>query len=378
MKRISAQRALEKESLRQKEEQMEENLRRLVADSIKLPPLNHQQDDVAEELVHERFSFDETPNVCNEIVEILPNFEDELISSEDTEHGLKSDFLQDFMVLDKRNTVLHDNKRNLIVRDVNLVQTAQHQLPLSESIEMYWRAYKYFNSLVEPILDKETVERLLTVAACYKETDCVTELQKIVAKIPKNSYLILKSIIYHFARLGTMSDARSLFSLGTVFGSALFRTKNFNPQLRVRSRLPDGDNNSFTSLENHLGLTINDSFSELSEECPEAVIPGYRKPREEEADQDNRIDDDFYKKLIISNTSLTQRKSVIYESGKHKNLSGSAKKEFVYELDSKFLSKLEMSRQLFQSLLCNAISDECISMLVRNCDKIFIYNTHSK
>lgn len=135
-------------------------------------------------------------------------------------------FMKDFMRLDSLSTVDHENKRNAKLRDLDLVQKPLYKLSLAEAIDIYWRCYKYFNSLEAPILDKESIEKLLTVAACYKPPEAVYELQKVVAKIPKTSYLILKSICLHFYRLSMFSDASALFSIGTVFGPCLFRTTN--------------------------------------------------------------------------------------------------------------------------------------------------------
>ena len=133
----------------------------------------------------------------------------------------------------------------------------------------------------------------------------------------------------------------------------------------------DDSEGSYNSMENLLELSLMESYSELSENPPERVIPGYKKP--EIIEDTERIDSEYYKKLIISNTSLAQRKS-IYQSGTRQSSPPQAE-EIVYVLDSKFLSKYQMAKQLFQSRLCNDINDECISILVQNCEEIFLFNT---
>jgi hypothetical protein len=99
-------------------------------------------------------------------------------------------------------------------------------MTLSESIEIFWRSYKYLNSLEDPILDKESVGKILYAAACFKGEEVVVELQKVVARMPKASFLILKSTVNHFARLGSYAGGRVRDTLGSVFGSAMFRTTN--------------------------------------------------------------------------------------------------------------------------------------------------------
>jgi hypothetical protein len=99
-------------------------------------------------------------------------------------------------------------------------------MTLGDSIEIFWRSYKYLNSLEDPILDKESIGKILNAAAYCKGDEAVTEMRKVVARMPKASFLILKSTVSHFARLGTFTGGRVKETLGAVFGSAMFRTAN--------------------------------------------------------------------------------------------------------------------------------------------------------
>jgi hypothetical protein len=163
---------------------------------------------------------------CDDLGSLMARMRNEVVSSEDTERGLKMDFLNDVLTIDKRSTIVHDNSRNHLFRDLDLQQKPQEPISLKDSVEIFWRSYKYFNSIEEPIIDSEIVGKLLYSTAMFSGDEAAAELQKVIARIPKAPFLILKSTICHFARMGSLVGGRINETLGAVFGASMFRTTN--------------------------------------------------------------------------------------------------------------------------------------------------------
>lgn len=139
---------------------------------------------------------------------------------------------------------------------------------------------------------------------------------------------------------------------------------------------------SCDSLENLMDLNQDSiASSDNSLEASKVlVIPGYKPDEQEE----NIISDEFYDDLLSVNSTAagsrrnTQKPSSRINTARSNRGKSARRDEEVFELDSKFLTKHGMANMIFQNDLCNDINAECLSVLVKNAEKIFSWNTNNQ
>ncbi|KAJ3388841.1 hypothetical protein HDU92_001329 [Lobulomyces angularis] len=302
--------------------------------------------------------------ICSHLYDKI---EDDTINTADSEHGLKCSFLEDFIALDKREGQLLENQRNRIIRSSDFLDTEVEELNPQQILDMVWRGYKYLNSLEAPVLESQTVHNILSLAACYNYNmdDCTVEIKKVVAKLPRQSFVVLKAIIAHFKRLSAMSNTDITKGLGSLFGPILLPRLNFKPK-NISVIKIETENCSMNSLENLNSLSTKQSYSSLSEKSVHlnsnsvlSEIPGIEK---------------FPLSRVRSPLPLLVRDSLTTNRSQKILLTTV---ENITEIDTQFLTKRQVFAELYLTELALCSSATCLELMIKSFSSTFAFNTYN-
>ncbi|ORY45499.1 DEAD-domain-containing protein [Rhizoclosmatium globosum] len=121
----------------------------------------------------------------------------------------------------------YENYWDMRVRDINVIP--KHLIKpftMEETVGMAWQMYSYLRSIGQPLFPEELGRMLLVII----ETDWATqdklfEIQKLFGKLPKEIFLVLKSMLTHLCRLSvSMKQDPHLFRpLSNIFAGIMFR-----------------------------------------------------------------------------------------------------------------------------------------------------------
>ncbi|KAI9342275.1 hypothetical protein BDR26DRAFT_859488 [Obelidium mucronatum] len=142
-------------------------------------------------------------------------------------HCLRTQFVKDFAVLEDRAVKEYQNFWDMRVRNTDIVaHFSLKPYSLAETTQMAWQSYKFLRSLENPIFEYDVAKRLLIVVETdWSMQDKLFEIQKMVAKLPKETFLILKSTLTHLCRICVVqkSDHHLFRPLSNVFAPVMMR-----------------------------------------------------------------------------------------------------------------------------------------------------------
>ncbi|KAJ3222001.1 hypothetical protein HK099_002818 [Clydaea vesicula] len=274
---------------------------------------------------------------------------------------------ENFIALDIREGQLLENQRNRIIRSSDFLDTEVEELNPQQILDMVWRGYKYLNSLEAPVLESQTVHNILSLAACYNYNmdDCTVEIKKVVAKLPRQSFVVLKAIIAHFKRLSAMSNTDITKGLGSLFGPILLPRLNFKPK-NISVIKIETENCSMNSLENLNSLSTKQSYSSLSEKSVHlnsnsvlSEIPGIEK---------------FPLSRVRSPLPLLVRDSLTTNRSQKILLTTV---ENITEIDTQFLTKRQVFAELYLTELALCSSATCLELMIKSFSSTFAFNTYN-
>ncbi|KAJ3021489.1 UNVERIFIED_CONTAM: hypothetical protein HDU68_009606 [Siphonaria sp. JEL0065] len=143
------------------------------------------------------------------------------------QHAYRTTFINDFTELEKRAVKEYENYWDMRVRDINVIP--KHLIKpftMEETTNMAWDMYSYLRSIGQPLFHYDLGKMLLVIIETdWSMADKLFEIQKLFAKLPKEVFLVLKSILTHLCRLSvSMKQDPHLFRpLSNIFAPLMFR-----------------------------------------------------------------------------------------------------------------------------------------------------------
>ncbi|KAJ3205002.1 hypothetical protein HDU82_005465 [Entophlyctis luteolus] len=140
---------------------------------------------------------------------------------------LRQQFIEDFGKLEIRAMKEYENYWAMRIRSINVIP--RHILApfeIDDACSMALRAFSYFRAIPRPLIDYEYIRRMLIITETdWSYPEKLFEIQKMIAKFPKNDFLLVKGTIVHILRLSVMIKAQKhLFSsISKIFAPILFR-----------------------------------------------------------------------------------------------------------------------------------------------------------
>ncbi|TPX33871.1 hypothetical protein SmJEL517_g03356 [Synchytrium microbalum] len=134
-------------------------------------------------------------------------------------------FLNDFVQLEARDSDMRDNQRAFIIRDTSIVPTKMiTRLTEEDAAKFCYHMYRYIRSVVENIIPGNITLDILRVAEESEDDEAIAaSLKRIISKVPRSEYLLLKAIFSHLQRISSLCDIDIVRNLGVVFGPVIFR-----------------------------------------------------------------------------------------------------------------------------------------------------------
>ncbi|KAJ3294308.1 hypothetical protein HDU79_011181 [Rhizoclosmatium sp. JEL0117] len=181
-------------------------------------------------------------------------------------YQLRGQFVRDFSILEERAMQEYRNYWDMRVRDMDVIpKFILKPYTLDETCSMAWHSYQYLRALQKPVFDYELAKRLLIII----ETDWTTqdklfELQKLIAKLPKTTFLVLKSTLTHLCRISVVQklDSHMFRQVSNAFAPILFRiTSRQNSVQKEEEYLSENPSNVFFPSQDSLN-NIGDDFEQ--------------------------------------------------------------------------------------------------------------------
>ncbi|KAI9342279.1 hypothetical protein BDR26DRAFT_859495 [Obelidium mucronatum] len=142
-------------------------------------------------------------------------------------HAYRTSFINDFTQLEGRAVKEYENYWDMRVRDINVIP--KHLIKpftMEETTNMAWDMYAYLRSIGQPLFHYDLGKVLLVIIETdWSTADKLFEIQKLFAKLPKEVFLVLKSLLTHLCRLSvSMKQDPHLFRpLSNIFAPLMFR-----------------------------------------------------------------------------------------------------------------------------------------------------------
>ncbi|KAJ3024180.1 UNVERIFIED_CONTAM: hypothetical protein HDU68_008301 [Siphonaria sp. JEL0065] len=142
-------------------------------------------------------------------------------------YALRTQFVKDFAILEDRAVKEYQNFWDMRVRDMDVIpHYSLKPYSMEETTGMAWQSYVFLRALPSPIVDYDLGKRLLIVIETdWSTQDKLFEIQKMVAKLPKEAFLILKSTLTHLCRISVIqkSDHHLFRPISNIFAPIMLR-----------------------------------------------------------------------------------------------------------------------------------------------------------
>ncbi|KAI8607988.1 hypothetical protein BC830DRAFT_56442 [Chytriomyces sp. MP71] len=141
--------------------------------------------------------------------------------------ALRSSFVNDFVVLEKRAMQEYENYWDMRVLDVNVIP--RHLIKpftMEETALMAWQMYAFLRKVSQSLFHPNLGRMLLVITETeWSITDKLFEMQKLFAKLPKEIFLVLKCTLTHLCRLSVAHKTEPHYfrPLSNIFAPILFR-----------------------------------------------------------------------------------------------------------------------------------------------------------
>ncbi|KAI8839398.1 hypothetical protein BJ741DRAFT_599234 [Chytriomyces cf. hyalinus JEL632] len=169
-----------------------------------------------------------------EITKKPTSLETYIASLEDTQpparplHELRARFVKDFTKMERRAMQEYQNYFDMQLRSVDAIPRSMvRSFSVAETLNMAWRCYQYFQSLPHALVPHAVALNLLLISETeWSLQEKLYEIQKVTAKLPKETFLVLKSAFTHLCRIAVAQrlDPENLFqAVSNTFAPVLFR-----------------------------------------------------------------------------------------------------------------------------------------------------------
>ncbi|KAJ3217648.1 hypothetical protein HDU67_007471 [Dinochytrium kinnereticum] len=168
-----------------------------------------------------------------EILElIVEKMEDEPLPTRDHELSLRElrvIFVNDFAIIDNRATAIRENEMAMLLRDIDVLPNAHVEAISPELIcEMCWNLFRYLRAVLpDCLVPKEVGLNIIDVMEQEEEEEHRKfEMQRIIAKLPREDFVIIKAVLGHLARLGEAFYAEGVHlhkAIAFLFSNLLFQ-----------------------------------------------------------------------------------------------------------------------------------------------------------
>ena len=295
------------------------------------------------------------------------------------QHTLKRDFVNVFVILDRRDTLIHENNQNKISRDTSAIQSILSPMQFPQIVDIIWTSFKYINT-VDSVLDQNTCDFLIQLIIDHGNSDQVVfSIERVVAKLSKHDYITLKSTVIHFKRISELSRDTSISGLCSIIGPILFKSEigssvvdYLGPKTRL-SKIVNSEQENFDSME-HLTESVvwerpADEATTFDDEVSRPV-PGVRSVPDMEL-----MDEEYYDSMI-ANQDPAKRKKTSIPTSTALTRAGStiSATKLPLECDS-LLGKKDVVLISFFSQIAQSCSGHLLEVLIGKFDDIFSWNS---
>ncbi|TPX67439.1 hypothetical protein CcCBS67573_g07515 [Chytriomyces confervae] len=143
-------------------------------------------------------------------------------------HELRAQFVKDFTKMERRAMQEYQNYFDMQLRSVDAIPRSMvRSFSVAETLNMAWRCYQYFQSLPHALVPHAVALNLLLISETeWSLQEKLSEIQKVTAKLPKETFLVLKSAFTHLCRIAVAQklEPENLFqAVSNAFAPVLFR-----------------------------------------------------------------------------------------------------------------------------------------------------------
>ncbi|KAJ3231921.1 hypothetical protein HDU81_003397 [Chytriomyces hyalinus] len=130
--------------------------------------------------------------------------------------------------MERRAVQEYQNYFDMQLRSVDAIpRTIIRSFSVAETVTMAWQSYQYFQSLPHALVPHAVALNLLLISETeWTLQEKLFEVQKVTAKLPKETFLVLKSTFTHLCRIAVAQkrDPDNLFqAVSNAFAPVLFR-----------------------------------------------------------------------------------------------------------------------------------------------------------